>query len=173
MRRSHLNNSLANAMADFEREFNFLWSSLNAGMTTYNLISSGTSTNRLAFLRVKLRSAPSLFLPKLLQPPNFLPCIFAVSVHHLPRCQRNYKQCPVFPIINSMRNTSHWLQADVQISQNHFQDPSWSVFHIQIKTSLVLSDTVGHTSCGLFSASVPSIMSLVSFDASVHWSVNP
>ena len=71
MRRSHLYNSLANAMADFEREFNFLWSSLNAGMTTYNLVSSGTTTNRLAFLRVKLRSAPSLFLPKLLQPPTF------------------------------------------------------------------------------------------------------
>lgn len=107
MRSGDLNNSLANAMADFESEFNFLWSSLNAGMTKYNLISSGTTTNRLAFLRVKIRSAPSLFLPKLFQSLNFLPFIFAVSMHHLPRCQRNYKHYPVFPIINSMRNTSY------------------------------------------------------------------
>ena len=34
-----------------------------------------------------------------------------------------------------------------------------------INTSLVLSDKVGHTSCGLFSASVPSIMPLVSFES--------
>lgn len=76
-------------------------------------------------------------------------------MHHLPRCQRNYKQCPVFPIINSMRNTSHWLQADVQISQNHFPRSFTICFpHTRLiyKDTLVLSDKVGHTS-GLFSAS--------------------
>lgn len=140
-------------------------------MTTYNLVSSGTTTNRLAFLRVKLRSAPSLFLPKLLQPPTFfLSSLLSQCITC--RCQEGI----INSVLSSHVNSREMLPIDCRLMSRFlritFRSPSTICFphtDSSIKTPLVLSDKVGHTSCGLFSASVPSIMSLVSFDASVCW----
>ena len=168
MRSSHLDLNLANPMADFESEFNFLWSSLSARITKYNLISSSTITNRLIFLRVKIRSAPSLFLPRVLQSLTFFPFVSSVFGASFARMPGEY----VNVILSSSSLTiCEILHVDCRLMSRFLRITSRSYMicsqhtDSSIKTSLILSDKVNHTSFGLFIAWVPSIMSLVSFES--------